>query len=266
MPEIHDPPPFIFVHGKIPPLHKSLGVVGTRNITPYGCMATEKFVTELVKNGFIIVSGLALGVDSCAHMTTIKNNGITIAVLGSGLDKVYPAPNRKLADEIVSHGGAVISEYPFGTLGLPHHFPARNRIISGLSRGVLVTEGGVKSGALITARFALEQGREVFAVPNNITKLSLSGTNHLIRRGEAKLVETIEHILEEFQMKPAQQQIQFEYNDEEKTVLLALADGGKIIDELIAKTSWPITKISEILTNLHLKGLVCEEGRKWVLH
>jgi DNA processing protein len=262
---IADPPPFIFARGKFPSLHKALGIVGTRMITPYGRMVTEKFTKELVQNGFIIVSGLAIGVDSCAHMTTLKNNGITIAVLGSGLDEIYPASNRRLADEIIKCGGMVISEYPFGAQALAHHFPARNRIISGLSRGVLVTEGGVKSGALITARFALEQGREVFAVPNNITKISLSGTNHLVRRGEAKLVENVEHILEEFQMKPAQQQIIFEYNEDEKIILTALSDGGMDIDRLLAKTSWDIAKVSEILTGLHLKGLAREEGRRWVL-
>ena len=262
---IHDPPPFLFVRGHLPSLHKSLGVVGTRSITSYGQMATERIVSDLVRNGFVIVSGLALGVDSCAHEMALKNNGITVAVLGSGVDKFYPAANYRLAHNIIKQGGAVISEYPLGAPAMPHHFPERNRIISGLSRGVLVVEGGVRSGALITARQALEQGREVFAVPNNITKISLSGTNHLIRRGEAKLVERVEHILEEFQMEPAQKQLSFDFDCTEKTILTKLSDGGKTMDELIIDTSWSISRLSEVLTNLNLKGAVREEGNRWVV-
>lgn len=262
---IHDPPPFLFVRGNLSSLHKSLGVVGTRGITPYGQMVTEKIVADLVRNGFVIVSGLALGVDSCAHDITVKNNGITIAVLGSGVDKIYPSWNYRLADKIIKQNGAVISEYPLGTPAMKHHFPERNRIISGLSKGTLVIEGGVRSGALITARQALEQGREVFAVPNNITKVSLSGTNYLIRRGEAKLIECVDHILEEFQMVPSQQQMQFDFDDSEKTILIKLSDGGKTMDELIIDTSYSISKLSQILTDLSLKNAVREEGTRWVL-
>ena len=262
---IHDPPPFLFVRGKLPLLHKSLAVVGTRGITDYGQMVTEKLTSDLVRNGFVVVSGLAFGVDSCAHQAALKNNGMTIAVLGTGIDKIYPSANYHLAQDIIKYGGAVISEYPLGSPALTHHFPKRNRIISGLSQGILVVEGGVKSGALITARQALEQGREVFAVPNNITKVSLSGTNHLIRRGEAKLVERVKHILEEFQMEPAQQQMQFDFNDREKTILTNLSVGGKTMDELIIETSYSISQLSEILTNLNLKGAVHEEGNRWVL-
>jgi DNA processing protein len=262
---IHDPPPFLFVRGKLPLLHKSLAVVGTRGITDYGQMVTEKLTSDLVRNGFVVVSGLAFGVDSCAHQAALKNNGMTIAVLGTGIDKIYPSANYHLAQDIIKYGGAVISEYPLGSPALTHHFPKRNRIISGLSQGILVVEGGVKSGALITARQALEQGREVFAVPNNITKVSLSGTNHLIRRGEAKLVERVKHILEEFQMEPAQQQMQFDFDDHEKIILTNLSVGGKTMDELIIETSYSISQLSEILTNLNLKGAVHEEGNRWVL-
>ena len=191
---ISSPPVFLFVRGKLPSLHKSLAVVGTRGITDYGRMITGKFVSGLAQNGFVIVSGLALGVDAYAHETTLQNNGITVAVLGCGVDRIYPSANKYLAERIIKNSGAVISEYPLGTPAMQHHFPVRNRIISGLSRGVLIIEGGVKSGALITARYALEQGREVFAIPNNITKVGLSGTNHLIRRSEAKLTENVDHI------------------------------------------------------------------------
>jgi DNA processing protein len=262
---IHDPPPFLFVRGKLPSFHRSLGVVGTRSITPYGRMVSEKFVADLVHNGFVIVSGLALGVDSCAHETALKNSGITVGVLGSGVDEIYPSGNRSLAERIIKQGGAIISEYPLGTPAMKHHFPERNRIISGLSCGILVAEGGVKSGALITARLALEHGREVFAVPNNITKINLSGTNHLIRRGEAKLVERTEHILEEFQMEPAQRQLSFDFDDTEKSVLTLLSAGGKTMDELIIGTAWPVPRLSGILTGLQLKGAVRMDGNRWVL-
>lgn len=262
---ISDPPPFLFVRGNIPALHKSIGIVGTRGITDYGRVITERFTEDLVRNNFVIISGLALGVDSVSHKTTVKNNGFTIAVLGTGVDKIYPSSNYQLADDIIKSGGAIISEYPLGSPAHAHHFPQRNRIISGLSCGVLVVEGGIKSGALITARMALEQGREVFAVPNNITKVSLSGTNHLIRRSEAKLVEKVEHILEEFQMEPAQQQMLFDFDQNEQFILNFLLDGGKTLDDLICLTSWSISQLLEHLTNLSLKGAVRESGNKWVL-
>lgn len=263
---ISDPPPFLFITGVLPSFHKSLSVVGTRLMTEYGEFVTEKFVSRLVKNGFVIVSGLALGVDAYAHQITLNSNGITVAVLGSGVDRVYPATNQFLAKNILKNGGAIISEYPLGTPAMPHHFPERNRIVSGLSRGLLVAEGGVRSGALITARLALDQGREVFAVPHSITKVDLSGTNHLIRRGEAKLVEKIEHILEEFQFEPVQQQIIFDLTDQEKKILSILAVNGKTIDELSVKTSLSIVSLSEILMCLQLKGATRELGQKWILN
>jgi DNA processing protein len=262
---ISNPPPFIFVRGELPTFHKALGVVGTRQITDYGTIVTEKFVSDLVMNGFIIVSGLALGVDACAHETTIRNNGITVAVLGSGVDNIYPYINRSLSERILKTGGAIISEYPFGTPALQHHFPARNRIVSGLSRGVLVVEGGIKSGALITARYALEQGREVFAVPNNITKLGLSGTNHLIRRGEAKLAENVGHILEEFQMDAAASRKPLTFSSVESELLERIVNGGKSIDDLVLETPYNVARLSEIFITLQLKGVVREINRKWVI-
>ena len=134
-----------------------------------------------------------------------------------------------------------------------------------LSKGLLIIEGGVKSGALITARLALEEGREIFAVPNNITKTSLSGTNHIIRRGEAKLVERVEHILEEFQMEPVQQQIIFDFSDDENLILKSLSKGGSGMDELMISLNWPIQKLSQTLTQLQIKGVVRESGSRWIL-
>ena len=259
------PPVFLFIRGKLPSFHKSLGVVGTRQITDYGKMATEKLISGLVENGFVIVSGLALGIDAYAHEMTLKNKGITLAVLGSGVDHIYPSANRNLAERIIKKGGAIISEYPFGTPAMQHHFPIRNRIISGLSRGVLVIEGGPKSGALITARYALEQGREVFAVPNNINKLGLSGTNHLIRRGEAKLTEKVEDILEEFQMQPTAVKQPITFSAIESELLEHISNEGKSIDELTLETPYNVARLSEVFINLQLKGVVREVGRKWVI-
>ena len=253
------PPVFLFVRGKLPSFHKSLGVVGTRQITDYGKMATEKLISGLVGNGFVIVSGLALGVDAYAHEMTLKNEGITLAVLGSGVDHIYPSANRNLAERIIKKGGAVISEYSFGTPAMQHHFPIRNRIISGLSRGVLIVEGGVKSGALITARYALEQGREVFAVPNNINKFGLSGTNH------PKLIEKTEDILEEFQMQPTKSKQPITFSSIESELLERITNEGKSIDELTLETPYNVARLSEILINLQLKGIVREVGRKWVI-
>ncbi|PIZ71627.1 DNA-protecting protein DprA [Candidatus Peregrinibacteria bacterium CG_4_10_14_0_2_um_filter_43_11] len=262
---IPNPPVFLFVRGVIPPLHKALGVVGTRLITSYGKYCVEVLTHDLVYNGFVIVSGLAMGIDAMAHCVTLKNRGVTVAVLGSGIDTVFPAAHSKMAEQIVEKGGAVISEYPLGTPPLAHHFPLRNRIISGLSRGVLVIEGGVKSGALITARYALEQGRDVFAVPHAITRHTLSGTNHIIRRGEAKLVESVQDILEEYEMQPAQQKSLFDFSDSEKEILALLADDGKSIDELASETPYNVARLSEVLIRLQFKRVVREIGQKWVL-
>jgi len=262
---IFSPPVFLFIRGQMPSLHKTLGVVGTRQITDYGKMTTEKFVSGLVENGFVIVSGLAFGVDAYAHQVTVKKDGLTVAVLGCGVDQIYPSANRYLAERIIKESGAVISEYPLGTPAMQHHFPIRNRIISGLSRGVLIVEGGVKSGALITARYALEQGREVFAIPNNITKVGLSGTNHLIRRGEAKLVENVDHILEEFQMQPVASKQQISFSAIESELLERIMNGGKSIDELTVETPYNVARLSEVFINLQLKGVVREIGQKWVI-
>ena len=174
---------------------KALAVVGTRKITPYGRDVTMRFVQELVTLGYTIVSGLARGVDGVAHSTALKTGGRTLAVLGGGLDEVYPPEHKALAAEIVKHG-ALISEYPPATLPVPGNFPARNRIVSGLSLGVLVTEGASKSGSKITAMTALEQNREVFAVPGPINNPMSSGPGELIQMG-AKLVMSIEDVLAE---------------------------------------------------------------------
>jgi len=175
---------------------KTIGVVGTRKITPYGKQSTEMITKGLVEKGFVIVSGLARGVDKVAHETTINSNGLTIAVLGCGLETVYPPEHKDLGERIIESGGMLVSEFPPGTLMSARNFPLRNRIISGLSLGVVVTEAAEKSGSLITASNAAEQGREVFAVPGPIDSSLSSGTACLIKKG-AKLVSCINDIIEE---------------------------------------------------------------------
>jgi DNA processing protein len=175
---------------------KAVAVVGTRKVTSYGRQVTEVIVKGLVASGLVVVSGLARGVDGVAHQATINNGGITIAVLGSGLDLIYPPEHKKLAEKIVESGGAIVSEFPLGAQTVPGNFPARNRIISGLSLGVVITEAAENSGSLITASCAADQGREVFAVPGPITSPLAAGTAELIKKG-AKLVSGVEDILEE---------------------------------------------------------------------
>ncbi len=193
---IPDAPVALFVKGSLAPADKfSIAIVGTRQPTTYGTMVTERLTADLVSRGLTIVSGLARGVDTIAHRTALKAAGRTIAVLGSGLDMIYPAENRRLADEI-AESGAVLTEYFFGTKPDAPNFPRRNRIISGLSLGAIVIEAGEKSGALITATMALEQGREVFAVPGSIFSAKSVGAHRLIQEG-ARLVHSVDDVLSE---------------------------------------------------------------------
>ncbi|MBI3753224.1 MAG: DNA-protecting protein DprA [Deltaproteobacteria bacterium] len=191
-----DPPPYLYVKGHINKQDDyAVAVVGTRNPTQYGISAAEDISRALAGAGITIVSGMARGIDSVAHMGAIAGNGRTIAVLGSGIDIIYPPENKKLYEDIAANG-AVVSEFPFGTKPVATNFPQRNRIISGLVKGVLVIEASEKSGSLITAQLALDYGRDVFALPGNTTSLKSKGTNKLIKNG-AKLVEDAGDILEE---------------------------------------------------------------------
>ena len=194
--EIYDYPPVLYVKGTFQPSDTmSLAVVGTRKPTIYGQQVTEELVSELVNNQITIFSGLARGIDTVSHSTSLKNNGRTFAVLGSGINVIYPAENAKLAAKITDNG-ALISEYPVDARPRAENFPRRNRILSGITLGTLVTEAGRGSGALITANYALEQNREVFAVPGNIFSSQSMGTNLLIKQG-AKLVQQADDVLEE---------------------------------------------------------------------
>lgn len=258
------PPPFLFIRGALPPLHKTFAVVGNRRMSHYGRLVTEKFTADLVRNGFVIVSGLAKGVDQRAHEVTLEHNGVTLAVLGSGVDVIYPESNARLGEQILRQGGAILSEFPLGTPALKHHFPLRNRIIAGLGQGVLVTEAGNKnSGALITANYAKEH-KSVFAVPSAIAGTEPSGTNHLIQQG-AKLVHSVNDILEEYQMTPLNWLQSHDPSHDEQQILAAVGKNGKTIDELATETPYNVARLSDLLLQLCLKGAVKEMGRKWIL-
>ncbi len=195
--EIYDPPAVLRVRGDVEALNRpGIAIVGTRHPTPYGLGMTERLACDLAARGLIIISGMARGVDSASHRGAVNARAKTVAVFGTGIDVIYPRENQKLSEQILAHGGALVSEFPMGTAPAPHNFPIRNRIISGLSRGVLVVEAGEYSGTRITARCALEQCREVFAVPGNVTNKLAWGPNTLIKQG-AKLVATWEDVWEE---------------------------------------------------------------------
>ena len=196
--EIYDPPLLLYVRGNADVLAEpGLGVVGTRHPTPYGMGMAERLSNDLACRGLVIVSGMARGVDTHAHRGALNGKGKTVAVWGTGIDVPYPRDNRRIAEAIVAAGGTLVSEFPVGTFAAPQNFPIRNRIISGLSLGVLVVEAGEYSGTRITARCALEQGRDIFAVPGNVTNRNSWGPNTLIKQG-AKLTATWEDVWEEF--------------------------------------------------------------------
>ncbi len=196
--KIYDPPVFLFLKGQIlPEDENAMAVVGTRHPTYYGRKITENIVTDLIEQGLTIVSGLARGIDTVAHNIALQKKGRTFAVLGSGLDFIYPAENKKLFYSITENG-SIITEYPFGTKPDAINFPRRNRIISGLSLGTIIIETDITGGAMLTAKYALDQNREVFAVPGNVDVKQSRGTNYLIQSGQAKLVTCAKDILEEF--------------------------------------------------------------------
>lgn len=262
--EITHPPPLIYVRGQMNELDDwAIAVVGTRRKTAYGRQVTTDLVRGLVSNQVTIVSGLARGIDSIAHQTAVEMGGRTIAVLGSGLDIIYPSENRSLANKIVSGHGALISEFALGTKPEGKNFPPRNRVISGLSLGVIVVEAGRRSGALITADFALEQDREVFAVPGNVTSPASRGTNSLIQEG-AKLVRNVEDVLEELNMMMVQEktmvQMAMPESAEEAKLLSSLTHQPIHIDELTRQAELPSALVSSTLTLMELKGMVRQVG------
>ncbi|KKT80785.1 MAG: protecting protein DprA protein [Candidatus Azambacteria bacterium GW2011_GWA1_44_9] len=242
----------------------AVAVVGSRNATIYGRQVTEKLVFDLSKNGLTVISGLARGIDSVAHRAALDAGGRTVAVLGSGLDNIYPPQNRNLAEEIVKNG-AIVSEFPLGFPALPNNFTARNRIISGLSLGVLVTEAAVDSGSLITAGYAAEQGREVFAVPGPVTSKTSEGANNLIKDG-VHLVTEASDILEILDIKRRARQLETinkkpETKDKNQMRILEILDGeAKHIDLIAREVKMPIDKVSATLSLMELSGIVRNYG------
>jgi DNA processing protein len=205
--EIYDPPAVLWVRGDEGLLNRpGIAVVGTRQPTPYGAGMAEMLSRDLALHRMVVMSGMARGVDTCAHKGALEAGGMTVAVWGTGIDVIYPKENKKLAEQIVAQGGAIVSEFPLGTFPAPQNFPIRNRTLSGMSVGVLVVEGGEYSGTRITARCALEQGRDVYAVPGNVTNKNAWGPNTLIKQG-AKLTATWEDIWEDL---PSQIRVQLE--------------------------------------------------------
>lgn len=253
--EIADPPTLLYVRGNPALLRqRGIAVVGSRNATPQGMQTAEHFAKALAGQGQTIVSGLALGIDAAAHRGALAAGGDTVAVIGTGADRLYPARNQALALAIAERG-AIVSEFPLGTPAVAGNFPRRNRIISGLARGVLVVEAAPESGSLITARLAAEQGREVFAIPGSIHSPVARGCHRLIKQG-AKLVETAADILEElasFAMAPAQPAAApAEQGDE--PLLAALGHDPCSLDELVARTGQSAAGLLPELLALELAG------------
>jgi DNA processing protein len=261
--DIDQPPPVIYVRGElIPEDDWAVAVVGTRKNTSYGRQVTEEIASFLAQNGVTVVSGLARGIDAIAHQAALKAGGRSIAVLGSGVDYIYPPENRRLAEEMTAHG-ALISDYAPGTSPDGGNFPPRNRIISGLSMAVVVVEAGITSGALITATFAVEQGRDVFAVPGSILAQQSKGTNRLIRDGAQPLLEA-EEILEALNLtqitehRAARQTLPTDPT--EKQIFGVLGSEPVHVDEVRLQTNLPIEQVSATLAMMELKGLVRQVG------
>lgn len=267
--QIADPPPLLFVHGQIGALSAAqIAIVGSRNATVPALQTARAFAGELAKHGWVVTSGMALGADGAAHEGALDAGGLTVAVVGTGLDRVYPARHKALAHRIVAQG-AMVSEFPIGTGVRGNHFPRRNRIISGLATGVLVVEASTQSGSLITARMALDQGREVFAIPGSIHHPLAKGCHQLIKQG-AKLTESIADMLEELPAvqgvaavqdaentaETAQTAAAAEVDTPTQAVLDALGFAPASLDDLVARTDLTGAEISAILLMLELDGQV----------
>jgi DNA processing protein len=261
--EIDQPPPVLYLRGNLVDEDQwAVAIVGTRRITAYGRQITEEIAGSLTVNGITIVSGLARGADAIAHQAALRNGGRTLAVLGNGVDRVYPPEHRSLAEQIMAHG-ALISDYPPGTAPEAANFPPRNRIISGLAQAVIIAEAGEKSGALITAAFATEQGRELFAVPGNIHAPQSKGTNLLIREGAHILLDA-QDVLEALNLAQVSQHRTARAvlpADATEAQLYALLGREPIhVDEIRIQSDLPIEQVSATLTLMELKGMIRQVG------
>lgn len=259
--EIFSPPVILYYKGNINILNEHvLAVVGSRKFTTYGKNATEKVVSGLAEAGYVIVSGMALGIDAFAHDATLNAGGKTAAILGCGLDIPYPATNTNLFKKIIASGGVVVSEYMPGKPPLRQHFPARNRIVSGLSTGILIVEAGIKSGALITARDGLEQNKDIFAIPGPIFGESSSGTNKLLKMG-ANIVTEAEDILEYYGMEAKSKKTKLRpSNKTEEAIFKVLEEGQSHVDNIIKESTLESQTIISTLTLMEIKGKVKNLG------
>lgn len=268
--EIPQSPPVLFVRGSAgPEFEQAVAVVGTRHVTPYGRQATEAFCEALAGHGAAVISGLARGVDAIAHRVALERGAPTVAVLAGGIDQVYPRENAGLAERIAEQG-CLISEYPVGIPARRDYFPRRNRILSGLARAVLVVEAGEGSGALHTANWAFEQGRDVFAVPGSVFSRQSAGTNQLIRENTAKLVATPEQLCEELNLLRSGVQLEFASGDggagekgparPEDPILSVLATGPLHIDDVVRAVGKPVAEVSSALSMYEIDGLVRQTG------
>ncbi len=255
--EIYNPPFVLYVKGELPDNDLTIAVVGARKCTDYGRRATSDITAGLAKAGVVVVSGLALGLDTEAHKATVREEGITVAVLANGLDMIYPASNNALAIEILKNG-AIISEQPIGMPALKQNFPARNRIISGLADGVVITEAGEHSGTLHTANFALEQNRNVYAVPGPIYNEMAVGPNNLIKNG-AKPVSSAQDILDDFGIE-SETQNNVPENENERLIFEVLKSEPKHIDLISKEINKESAETSQILTLMEIKGKVSSLG------
>ena len=261
--DIDQPPPVLYLRGDLTPGDEwAVAIVGTRRITSYGRQVTEEVASTLARNGVTVVSGLARGVDAVAHQAALNAGGRTLAVLGNGVDRIYPPENRRLAEQIISQG-ALISDYPLGTPPEGTNFPPRNRIISGLALAVVVVEAGLDSGALITSTFAVEQGRDVFAVPGSILAHQSKGTNRLIQDGAHPLLDPQE-ILEVLNLTMVTEhrsaRLVLPTDSTEAQLLQILSSEPLHVDDIHAKTDMPIEKVSATLAMMELKGMVRQVG------
>ncbi len=259
---IYDPPFCLFVKGNLKNIGCPLAIVGPRKYSPYGKQIAQLFSSKLAKAGFTITSGLALGIDGIAHSSAIESNGLTVAVLGSGINKnnIYPTCHKELAEKIITSGGAVISEYAPGTEPTVYTFPKRNRIVSGMSLGTIVIEGAEKSGALITAQCALDEGREVFAIPQNITSPTSSGVNRLLKSG-SYLVTDPDEIIEilGFKNHPNSDEFIPKLTDEQ-LILSALSSKPLHINTIIQQTGLQSDAVRSCLALLELSGKIKNLG------
>ena len=261
--EIDVPPPILYVRGTLQPNDTwAIAIVGTRRASVYGREVALNLSRDLTANGITIVSGLALGVDSVAHKQAVENGGRTIAVLGSSVDHIYPPENRGLADAILENG-AIISEYPLGTRPDANNFPPRNRIISGLSRGVVIVEAAQRSGALITAKFAADQGRDVFAVPGSILHPGSSGCNTLIQQGAIPLLG-VNDILSNLNLEQVRShqaaRAAIPADPQEAALLHHLNQEPQHLDDIVRQSTLPAQQVAGLLTVMELKGLVRQVG------